>query len=250
MAETVIRRASRGAFLSGNPFANGWTDGLFYREKMRAIHRVAPASVAASDAILEIGGGRSGLAIKLYPGAEVVTLDLDPAHGSHQPAGGRTRFVCGDARALPFPDDSFAIVTLFDVLEHIVEHEVAVAEALRVTIPGGHVLVSTPAADWHYPVYRAFTRHAPHESELMAEWGHVRRGYTVPQLADLFGSSPVATATFINPVTAFFHDIAFSRFGPRRRKILYAAAAPVVLCAYALHRSHWRGTETALAWRK
>jgi ubiquinone/menaquinone biosynthesis C-methylase UbiE len=202
------------------------------------------------EGILEIGGGRSGLAAMLYPGADVVSLDLDPAHASHQPAGGRTRFVCGDARALPFPDESFAVVTLFDVLEHIVEHEVAVAEALRVTRPGGHVLVSTPAADWHYPVYRPFRRHAPHESELMAEWGHVRRGYTVQQLAALFGSKPVATATFINPVTAFYHDVAFSRLGPRRRKLLYAAAAPLVLGAYALHRGSWRGTETALAWRK
>jgi SAM-dependent methyltransferase len=246
----MIPRAPRGAFLSGNPFANGWTDGLFYREKMRAIHRVAPAGVLQGETILEIGGGRSGLAAMLYPGAEVVTLDLDPAHGSHQPAGGRSRFVCGDARALPFPDESFAIVTLFDVLEHIVEHEAAVAEALRVTRPGGHVLVSTPAADWHYPVYGPFKRYAPHERELMAEWGHVRRGYTVRQLVDLFGARPVATATFINPLTAFYHDVAFSRLGRRWRKILYAAAAPVVLGAYALHRSHWRGTETALAWRK
>jgi SAM-dependent methyltransferase len=246
----MIQRAPLGAFLSGNPFSNGWTDGLFYREKMRAIHRVAPPDLRESDGILEVGGGRSGLAAMLYPGAEVVTLDLDPDHGAHQPAAGRSRFVCGDARALPFPDASFGIVTLFDVLEHIEEHELAVAEALRVTRAGGYVLVSTPAADWHYPVYGAFRRHAPHEQELMAEWGHVRRGYTVRQLADLFGSSPVATATFINPVTAFYHDVAFSRLGPRRRKLLYAAAAPLVLCAYAMHRSSWRGTETALAWRK
>jgi hypothetical protein len=60
----------------------------------------------------------------------------------------------------------------------------------------------------------------------------------------------VSSASFINPATAFFHDIAFSRLGRRKRLLLYAASAPIVLPAYALHGRAWRGTETALAWRK
>jgi ubiquinone/menaquinone biosynthesis C-methylase UbiE len=250
MGQALIRRAPRGAFLARNPFPNGWTDGLFYREKMRAIHRIAPASISKDGHILEIGGGRSGLATMLYPDADVITLDLDPEHGFHQPAGSRTRFVCGDARALPFPDEHFDLVTLFDVLEHIEEHELAAAEALRVTRPGGHVLVSTPTADWHYPMYRFLKSYAPNERELMANWGHVRRGYTVPQLTRLFKSEPVATATFINKLTAFYHDIAFSHLGARKRKMMYAATAPLVLGAYAFHSRTTGGTETALAWRK
>lgn len=246
----MTRRARRGAFLARNPFANGWTDGLFYREKMRAIHQVAPTAVEDDGPVLEIGGGRSGLAAMLYPGAAVVTLDLDPEHERHQPKDARSRFVVGDARALPFADDSFAVVTLFDVLEHIEEHEQAVAEALRVTRPGGTILVSTPAADWHYPVYGFFKPHAPHERELMDEWGHVRRGYAVEELTRLFGRSPVASASFINRITSFYHDIAFSRLRPRMRKLLYAATAPVVLAGYLFHRPGSRGTEIALAWRK
>ncbi len=54
------------------PLSIGLTDGLFYREKMRAIHRVAPAGIEGR--ILEIGGGRSGLASILYPNADIVTL--------------------------------------------------------------------------------------------------------------------------------------------------------------------------------
>jgi len=250
MGETVIRRAPLRSFLAGNPFSHGWTEGLFYREKMRAIHRIAPPSLAPKDRILEVGGGRSGMAAMLYPGADITNLDLDPQYAAHQPAGGGTHFVCGDARSLPFPDEQFAVVTLFDVLEHIVEHEQAASEALRVTRPGGVVLVSTPAADWHYPMYGWLRRHAPHERELMDEWGHVRRGYTVGQLTDLFGSEPVSSATFINSATAFYHDLAFSRLGRLPRTLLYAAAAPVVLGAYALHRNSTKGTELALAWRK
>jgi SAM-dependent methyltransferase len=251
----MSRKASLGAFLSGNPFPHGWTDGLFYREKMRAIHRVAPselqgAKLQGRGRVLEVGGGRSGMASLLYPEADIVTLDIDFELSKGQPGWERSSFVCGDARSLPFADDSFDVVTLFDVLEHIEEDNRAAEEALRVVRPGGAVLVSTPEANWHYPYYKAMEPYCPHESELMREWGHVRRGYRDPELAALFGRNAERRATFINPVTAFFHDIAFSRLGPRRRKILYALTAPLTAIGYWLHRPSTRGTETAFAWRK
>jgi SAM-dependent methyltransferase len=248
--EGTLPKAPLGQFLACNPFAHGWTDGLFYREKMRAIHRIAPDAIGADDRILEIGGGRSGLASYLYPGADITTLDIDPALGEQQPVSARSRFVCGDARDLPFPDGHFTVVTLFDVLEHIDQDEVAAREALRVTRPGGHVLVSTPDADWRYPYYGAMRRVCPHESELMAEWGHVRRGYRPDDLERLFGRKAVRSATFINGVTAFFHDVAFSKLRPRRRALLYAAAALPTALAYALHRPGTHGTEAAFAWQR
>lgn len=162
----------------------------------------------------------------------------------------RSIFVCGDARSLPFEDDSFDVVTLFDVLEHIEEDDRAAEEALRVARPGGCVLVSTPEAEWHYPYYKAMRPYCPHESELMQEWGHVRRGYRDPELATLFGRPAERRATFINPLTAFFHDVAFSRLGRRQRKLVYALAAPLTAVGYLLHRPSTRGTETAFAWRK
>ncbi|MBS3647228.1 class I SAM-dependent methyltransferase [Pseudaminobacter sp. 19-2017] len=246
----MSRKAPLGAFLARNPFPNGFTDGLFYREKMRAIHRVAPAELQGRGRVLEVGGGRSGLASLLYPKADIVTLDIDPELSKSQPSWERSIFVCGDARSLPFADDSFDVVTLFDVLEHIEEDHRAAQEALRVVRPGGWVLVSTPEANWHYPYYAAMKPYCPHESELMQEWGHVRRGYFDPELAALFGRPSERRATFINPVTAFFHDIAFSRLGRRRRKLLYALAAPLTAIGYLLHRPSTRGTETAFAWRK
>jgi SAM-dependent methyltransferase len=246
----MIRKAPLGQFLSRTPFPNGLTDGLFYREKMRAIHRVAPAGIKGPGRILEIGGGRSGLASILYPKADIVTLDLDFELGKHQPDWARSTFVCGDACALPFADASFDVVTLFDVLEHIEDDRRAAREALRVVRPRGYVLVSTPKASWRYPYFRIMKPYCPHESELMEEWGHVRRGYRDPELAALFDSPPERRATFINPVTAFFHDVAFSRLGRRRRKVLYALAAPATIIGYLLHRPSTRGTETAFSWRK
>jgi SAM-dependent methyltransferase len=246
----VIVKTSLRSFLAYNPFPRGWTDGLFYREKMRAIHRIAPAAIDANARILEIGGGRSGMAGYLYRGADITTLDIDPALGGQQPANSCGDFVCGDARVLPFPNGTFTVVTLFDVLEHIEEDSLAVKEALRVARKPGYILVSTPDADWHYPFYRAMRGVCPHETELMREWGHVRRGYRRADLDWLFEHAPEASATFINPVTAFFQDVSFSRLRRRQRSVLYAAAAFPALFAYCLHGRSTRGTETAFAWRQ
>lgn len=245
-------KAALSRFLDQNPFPNGLTDGLFYREKMRAIHRIAPTTLAEARAprVLDVGGGRSGLASLLYPDAEVITIDIDPSLAGQGPAAGRAKFVCADAARLPFPDGAFDAVTLFDVLEHIPADRGAAAEALRVTRPGGVVLVSTPTAAWRYPYFKAMTPHCPHESELMAEWGHVRRGYTDADLEEIFGGAPERRASFINALTAFFHDVAFSKLGRRKRKLLYLAAAPLTALGYLLHHPAMGGAETAGAWRR
>jgi SAM-dependent methyltransferase len=242
-----MRKSPRARFLAANPFPHPLTDGLFYREKMRAIHQVAPDRIGSDGAarVLEVGGGRSGLGVLLYPQALVITLDRDAS----QFASG-ARNVCGDARRLPFADATFDVVTLFDVLEHVDDDMRAAHEALRVTRPGGWLLVSTPNADWRYPSRRALRRWCPHESELMREWGHVRRGYAGATLEGLFGAAPLRRAGFVNPLTALFHDISFSHLRGRRRRLAYALATIPVALGYALHRPGLYGSETAYAWRR
>ena len=246
-----MHKAPRAAFLAANPFPQPLTDGLFYREKMRAIHHVAPQRIGSDDGaqprVLEIGGGRSGLAQRLYPQAAVATLDRDASQLGYVAPG---RDICGDACRLPFADAVFDVVTLFDVLEHIDDDALAAREAQRVTRPGGWLLVSTPNADWHYPSRRWMQRWCPPESELMRTWGHVRRGYTVSALERLFGTAPARRAGFINPLTSLFHDVSFSHLQGRRRKLAYALAAAPVAVGYGLHRPGLHGSESAYAWRR
>lgn len=251
MAGDRNTKVALGAFLARNPFPNGLTDGLFYREKMRAIHRVAPLRVsdaAGAPTVLEVGGGRSGLAAMLYPGVAVVTLDIDPGLGGAQ-VNRDAAFVCGDACRLPLADASVDLVTMFDVLEHIPDDAASVAEAKRVLKPGGTLLVSCPNADWKFPYYEILRPIAHDEAALMTEWGHVRRGYSGSDLAGLIGVAPERAHTFINPATALFHDIAFTRLPRWARLPLYAAAAPIAALGYARHGAATRGTETAYAWR-
>ena len=234
-------------FLSHNPFPHPLTQGFFYREKMRAIHRISPDRPFHN--ILEIGGGQSGLTSLLYPQAKVTNLDLNPDY-ANAPCNQQEniQFVCKDATQLPFENDSFDAVTMFDVLEHIPADQKAIAEAKRVLRPQGFILISTPNENWRFPYYDFMKSWCPRDVDLMAEWGHVRRGYTLEELKELIDLPCQAYATFINPITVLCHDLAFSNFSPLKKEALCLALAPLTWLSYILHQPTDQGTETASAW--
>ena len=61
-------------------------------------------------------------------------------HGAAPPAG-RVSFVAGDALAVPFRDEAFDAVTISFGLRNVVDPGAALAEMLRVTRPGGRLVV-------------------------------------------------------------------------------------------------------------
>jgi glycosyltransferase involved in cell wall biosynthesis/SAM-dependent methyltransferase len=242
-------KAALRPFLARNPFPRPYTLGFFYREKMRAIHRIAPDCPARE--VLEVGGGRSGLARLLYPEAQVTTVDVEEEHGGAEVnRDPRVRFVVADATALPFDDASFDVVTFFDVLEHIPDDARAAKEAMRVLRPGGFVLVTSPSQHWRFPYYRVLAPLCPTDQDMIAEWGHVRRGYAPPDLARLFGRAPVKTAGFITPLTALGHDLAWSKLPESARRALGGLVSPLSWLAYSLQPASRPGTEVAASWRK
>jgi len=71
----------------------------------------------------------------------VASVDIDPR-------GIGTTGVCGSAMALPFDDETFDVVSAFDVIEHCEPESVALAEVSRVLRPGGVFLMAVPAYQW------------------------------------------------------------------------------------------------------
>jgi SAM-dependent methyltransferase len=74
-----------------------------------------------------------------------VGLDVDPARLANLSQRPGIAAVQGDSQRLPFADASFASVMMLDVLEHIEDDWLALAEAFRVLAPGGAALVTVPA---------------------------------------------------------------------------------------------------------
>jgi len=104
---------------------------------------VAPSG---DERALDSGTGSGALAFALAPHVrEVIGVDIVPElleqarkRAERFPT---VRFVQGDATILPFEYGSFDLTGTLRTLHHIARPELAVAELVRVTRPGGRVLV-------------------------------------------------------------------------------------------------------------
>jgi demethylmenaquinone methyltransferase / 2-methoxy-6-polyprenyl-1,4-benzoquinol methylase len=107
--------------------------------------------------ILDLAAGTGASSVSLArSGAEVVAADFSPG----MIAEGRRRhhsipnltFVEADATDLPFADDEFDAVTMSFGLRNVNEPKKALGELLRVTKPGGRIVV----CEFSHPPSRSF----------------------------------------------------------------------------------------------
>jgi SAM-dependent methyltransferase len=100
---------------------------------------------AAGRTVLDVGGGPGYFATAFADaGLEYVGVEPDPAEMHAGPAGepGAGTFVRASGMALPFADDSIDICVSSNVAEHVREPWFLGREQLRVTRPGGLVVLS------------------------------------------------------------------------------------------------------------
>jgi SAM-dependent methyltransferase len=114
--------------------------------------------VAAGDRVLDMGCGAGRHAFELYRrGTDVIAFDQDADELSavsdmfaamrtegQVPDGAEADVKQGDALQLPFADGEFDRVVAAEVLEHIPDDELAIAELVRVMRPGGTMAVTVP----------------------------------------------------------------------------------------------------------
>jgi 2-polyprenyl-3-methyl-5-hydroxy-6-metoxy-1,4-benzoquinol methylase len=85
-----------------------------------------------------------------------------------------------DGRRLPFTDAEFDRVVIVDMLEHVPDDRVFLAEVARVLRPGGRLVVNTPH------LKRTTLRKARHAlGQTDEKHGHLRPGYTPAELQAL-----------------------------------------------------------------
>jgi len=124
------------------------------------------------DRILDVGCGRGETILYCARhGADAYGLDYSAAalqivqkrlsttpHALHA----RIHIARGDAKRLPFKDGSFDKVLMLDLVEHLHpwELEKALAEARRLLIAGGQLIIHTAPNRWYYllgyPLYRLY----------------------------------------------------------------------------------------------
>jgi SAM-dependent methyltransferase len=104
---------------------------------------VAPLLEALDGApgkrLLDVGGGTGNYALAMRDhGFEPTVYDLNEAMLAHAAAKGLPT-ATGDASSLPFPDGSWDAVMLVSMLHHVPDWRAALAEAVRVLVPGGRL---------------------------------------------------------------------------------------------------------------
>jgi ubiquinone/menaquinone biosynthesis C-methylase UbiE len=131
----------------------GYLDGVAGRlaAVKAGLHDLLGAGPGAS--VLDVGCGTGtdvqALARRVGPTGRVVGVDnsqalVDAAVEHAAGTGLPVEFRCGDAHELPYPDGAFDAVRCERVMMHLADPERAVRELLRVTRPGGRVLVADP----------------------------------------------------------------------------------------------------------
>ena len=114
--------------------------------------------IEGGERVLDLGCGFGRHAFEAYRrGAHVVAVDRSEeevtsvtsmframAAAGEAPDDVVARAVRADLLSLPFPDASFDVVMASEVLEHIPDDDLAMAEIARVVRPGGRVAITVP----------------------------------------------------------------------------------------------------------
>ena len=140
---------------------------------------VAAVAPRPAERILDLAAG-TGTSSEPYRDAHAFVAATDISLGML--AVGRQRrpqmaFVAGDALRLPFADDSFDAVTISFGLRNVADPAAACAEMLRVTRPGGRLVV----CEFSTPTWGPFRR--LYEEYLVA---------ALPRVATVVSSNPAA----------------------------------------------------------
>ena len=168
-----------------NPSSPSWQRELFRysfmkREKASLLLKRL-SFLDPSRRVVDLGCRQGVVSLALREGSEGmwVFADVDP-----RPLG-EARKVLGDrvvlvGESLPFPDGSFDVVLCLDLLEHVADDRLLIAEVARILKPSGRAYLSTPrSGGFLFPRLRGLFGLTPEV------YGHVREGYSLEELRTL-----------------------------------------------------------------
>jgi SAM-dependent methyltransferase len=150
--------------------------------------------------ILNVGSGTGGTVQVLAERGSVLNIDRSEEAVRLMRENGYEAFQM-DGSHTPLRDGQFDLVAALDVLEHISEDDVALAEWARLLNPGGHILLTVPAYQWLW---------SGHDVSL----GHFRR-YSAKPLQKLVRAAGFEVRKCSYAITFSFFLIVVFRFCQR-----------------------------------
>ena len=118
-------------------------DHWWYRERRHLLAKAISGLTPGRAIDIGAAGGGNTRVLRQH-GWDAVALEYG-ADGAEVAHGRGLATIRGDATRLPLADASLDLVVAFDLLEHLVDDDAAVAEVRRVLKPTGTYLVAVPA---------------------------------------------------------------------------------------------------------
>lgn len=132
---------------------------LNLRKRLAWIERFA--APLAKRRVLDCGcGAGEYVRALLARGADAYGVEFDENKLASAARDGElaARLSAGDLEALAFPDGSFDLALLNEVLEHVPDDRAALAEVRRVLRPGGRLIVLSPTRLYPFETHGVFWR--------------------------------------------------------------------------------------------
>ena len=193
----------------------------WHRRLVAGVRQVAHAT------ILDLACGTGTLTKKLagLPGTRVTGIDPSVnmlavagqrmTHRRRSPGGGeQVAFLEGYAEALPFPDNSFHVVTVSYGIRNFADRDAAFRQALRVLKPGGMIFVLEFSLKAETSAMMALQRFYIHRLLPLAGWLFTGEKAAYRYLRDSVAGFPAPQAICDEMKTAGFKEIKFTRFVP------------------------------------
>jgi SAM-dependent methyltransferase len=173
------------------------------------ITRRLERALSAPGLHIECAAGVGSLSISLARrGHTVIAADLSlrSLRVLVQRAGATERIlpVVADITALPFADDVFSSATSAETLEHIPDHEDAVAELARVLMVGGWLVGTVPAG--------------PKQWSAWDDWAGHQRRYSAPEMEEILRGAGLDPEVVVWgwPLLRLYDDLFLQRVNRRR----------------------------------
>ena len=136
----------------------------WYRGRRRIVHTLlGRLDIGPSAELLDAGCGSGRTLDELAHYGNVHGIELNPLGVAAARKRGHRDVHVAQVEEMPFADETFDVVTCLDVIEHTPDDIASLKELLRVTKPGGALIVTVPAyqALWsrHDVVNRHFRRY-------------------------------------------------------------------------------------------
>jgi ubiquinone/menaquinone biosynthesis C-methylase UbiE len=162
---------------------------------------------SSNGIFLDAGCGEGSLTINLAKkGKRIIGLDISENKIRNAKAKipygfeDKINFIVGDARYCPFKNNSFEKIVCIELLEHIKEDFQVITEFSGLLKKRGVLLLHTP----HDNIITNFLDGKEIQKMAASEYGHVREGYSMDSIRDLFPP---------NGLNVIYYEYTFKTFG-------------------------------------